>query len=124
MVRFINKFPSPPNKDVGEGLNTAFAAMKKLKLKDPIISELPNAVLVNIRHERLGSPEQQIMEYLAGHDEINNRTVRDLTGIGSENKVKVIFQRLMKAGEIERVPGKGGGSAAYRKAARASTGMG
>lgn len=115
IVRLINKFPEPPNKDVGEGLNTAFAAMKQLKLKDPVISELANAVLVDIRHERLGSPEQQIMAYLADNYEINNRTVRDLTGIGSENKVKVIFQRLMKAGQIERVPGKGGGSACYRK---------
>jgi ATP-dependent DNA helicase RecG len=32
IVRLINKFPDPPNKDVGEGLNTAFAAMKMLKL--------------------------------------------------------------------------------------------
>src|SRR5438552_951508 len=30
IVRLINKFPEPPNKDVGEGLNTAFAAMKQL----------------------------------------------------------------------------------------------
>jgi ATP-dependent DNA helicase RecG len=28
IVRLINKFPNPPNKDVGEGLNTAFEAMK------------------------------------------------------------------------------------------------
>jgi ATP-dependent DNA helicase RecG len=27
LVRIINKFPNPPNKDVGEGLNTAFAAV-------------------------------------------------------------------------------------------------
>src|SRR5262249_9408175 len=26
LVRLINKFPDPPNKDVGEGLNTAFEA--------------------------------------------------------------------------------------------------
>jgi len=26
LVRVINKFPDPPNKDVGEGLNTAFEA--------------------------------------------------------------------------------------------------
>lgn len=30
LVRIINKFPNPPNKDVGEGLNTAFRAMKRL----------------------------------------------------------------------------------------------
>ena len=33
IVRFINKFPNAPNKDVGEGLNTAFDAMEKLRLK-------------------------------------------------------------------------------------------
>jgi ATP-dependent DNA helicase RecG len=37
IVRLINKFPNPPNKDVGEGLNTAFEAMRKLRLKDPQI---------------------------------------------------------------------------------------
>lgn len=114
VVRLINKFPDPPNKDVGEGLNTAFAAMKKLQLREPIIVERDNAVLVNIRHQRLGTPEELILEYLQDHDEITNKTVRDLTGIGSENKVKVIFQGLMKAKQIERVPEKGGGAAAYQ----------
>lgn len=33
IVRIINKFPDPPNKDVGEGLNTAFAEMEKLQLR-------------------------------------------------------------------------------------------
>jgi ATP-dependent DNA helicase RecG len=33
IVRLINKFPDPPNKDVGDGLNTAFEAMKKLRLR-------------------------------------------------------------------------------------------
>ncbi len=118
IVRLINKFPDPPNKDVGEGLNTAFEAMKKLQLKPPVIQQTSSSVRCVIRHERLASPEELIMEYLTDHEQINNRTVRELTGIGSENKVKVIFQRLMTANQIERVagPGKGGGAAAYRKA--------
>jgi len=33
LVRLANKFPNAPNKDVGEGLNTAFEAMEKLRLK-------------------------------------------------------------------------------------------
>lgn len=115
IVRLINKFPDPPNKDVGEGLNTAFAAMKKLQLKDPIIVELDHSVLVNIRHERLASPEQMVMEYLTDHDEITNRIVRDLTGIGSENRVKNVFYALAQAGQIERVPEKKGNKAAWQK---------
>lgn len=115
IVRLINKFPDPPNKDVGEGLNTAFAAMKQLKLKDPVITELDHSVLVNIRHERLASPEQMVMEYLEDHDEITNRIVRDLTGIGSENKVKNVFYALSQSGQIQRVPDKRGNKAAWQK---------
>lgn len=33
IVRLANKFPDAPNKDVGEGLNTAFEAMRELQLK-------------------------------------------------------------------------------------------
>lgn len=113
IVRLINKFPDPPNKDVGEGLTTAFRAMKSLKLKDPVIKEMPHSVLVNIRHEKLASPEEMIMEYLQTHDEIANRDVRALTGIGSENTVKNIFNRLMKANQIRRVEGKKGNKSCY-----------
>lgn len=115
IVRLINKFPNPPNKDVGEGLNTAFAAMKQLRLAPPVILEMDNAVVVDIRHQRLGSPEEVILEYLEEHEEVTNRKVRELTGIGSENRVKSIFLRLAQANQIERVPGKGGGHAAWRR---------
>ena len=115
IVRMINKFPNPPNKDVGEGLNTAFAAMKQLRLRDPVIRQTDNSVLVEIRHQRLGSLEQIVMSYLADHDEITNRIARDLSGIGSENTVKDAFKRLAKAAQIERVPGKQGNKAAWQK---------
>lgn len=114
IVRWINKFPDPPNKDVGEGLRTAFDAMRSLKLKPPEIQESDNAVVVRIRHERLASPEEMIVEYLNSNDEISNRVVRDLTGIGSENIVKGIFKRMMKSGEIEAIPDRSLRYAAYR----------
>src|SRR5262249_48955462 len=53
IVRIINKFPNPPNKDVGEGLNTAFRAMQRLHLKEPEIVQKESSVLVIIRHEQL-----------------------------------------------------------------------
>jgi ATP-dependent DNA helicase RecG len=115
VVRMINKFPDPPNKDVGEGLNTAFAAMKKLRLTDPIIRQTESAVLVEIRHQHLGSLEKIVMEYLDSHDEITNRVARDLSGIGSENTVKDAFKKLAKNDQIERVPGKNGNKAAWQK---------
>lgn len=115
LVRIINKFPDPPNKDIGEGLNTAFQAMRKLKLKDPIIEESANSVTVKIKHERLASPEETILEYLENHTNINNRTARKLCYIGSENSMKRVFERLMKAKKIERIPELKGSASAYRK---------
>ena len=116
IVRMLNKFPNPPNKDVGEGLNTAFAAMRALRLKEPLITETGSSVVVAIRHEALASPEEQIMAYLQGHAEITNKQARELTGIGSENRVKRIFQKMMGAGLIERIPDRPQSQAAYRAA--------
>lgn len=53
IVRVLNKFPNPPNKDIGEGLKTAFAKMSELGLKEPVIKELENAVLVVVRYQPL-----------------------------------------------------------------------
>jgi ATP-dependent DNA helicase RecG len=110
VVRLINKFPDPPNKDVGEGLNTAFEAMKRLRLKEPVIEEREHSLVVNIRHTPLAS------EYLKVNGEITNMIARDLTGIRSENSMKNVFISLKERGMIEPVPGKEkGGGAAWRK---------
>jgi len=106
MVRLINKFPDPPNKDVGEGLNTAFEAMKKLRLKEPVIEQREHSVVVNIRHQPLASAQDTVMEYLKHNEEITNMIARDLTGIRSENSMKNVFLALKERGMIEPVPGK------------------
>jgi ATP-dependent DNA helicase RecG len=114
LVRWINKFPDPPNKDVGEGLRTAFDAMKSHKLKPPVITASPTAVRVTIGHDQLASPEEMIIEYLKNNEEVANAQVRALTGIGSENEVKRIFQRMIRGGELERIPDRAQSQAAYR----------
>jgi len=115
LVRLVNKFPDPPNKDVGEGLNTAFKAMQKLRLKPPVIKEPENSVLVDIRHDPMASPEESVMDYLENHEQIKNGIARELTGITSENSMKDVFLRLAKRNLIERVPGKRGAAAAWQK---------
>ena len=115
LVRLINKFPEPPNQDVGEGLNTAFAAMRKLGLKPPVIEERPNSVLVVIRHEPLASPETLILEYLETNATIRNKTARQICNIPADYIVKDIFGRLVDRGLIERVPGTDRGSTAYQR---------
>lgn len=114
IVRILNKFPDPPNKDVGEGLNTAFVKMEELGLKPPVIRELENAVLVVVRHEPLASPEETIFEYLQTHDSIKNRKAREITHEMSDFRVKAVFNRLQQAGKIEKVPGSRTSSTAWR----------
>ena len=115
IVRLINKFPEAPNKDVGEGLNTAFEAMEKLRLKVPIIRETHDSVIVEIKHERLASPEDMVMEYLQEHEEISNSIARGITGIKSENTMKRVFWRLRDKGMIEMIPHRAQCKAAWRK---------
>lgn len=114
LVRLINKFPDPPNKDVGEGLNTAFDAMRKLRLHDPIIIEGPSSLTVTIPHQRLASPEDLVMEFLNSKSEITNREARELCGVRSENSMKSIFKRLEARGLIEQVPGRSRFKAAWQ----------
>lgn len=116
LVRLINKFPNPPNKDVGEGLNTAFRAMEALRLKSPLIIEKDDSVLVVIRHESLGSPEELIMKYMETHEEITNSLARDITGIKSENTMKNVFLRLKARNILEPIPERRGAASAWRKA--------
>jgi ATP-dependent DNA helicase RecG len=113
-VRLINKFPNPPNKDVGQGLNTAFLAMREMKLKAPVIEQAGGYVRVILKHEPLATPEEIIVQYLQENEEITNRTAREKCFIGSEDKMKRILQRLVKRDIIELVPGRSRSSAAYR----------
>ncbi len=103
IVRTLNRYRNPPNKDMGEGLNTAFQKMKDWKLKDPIIQEEGNYVKATISHSALATPDEAIMEYLNHHPRIRNREAREITGIKSENVMKTIFYRLRDNGLIEPI---------------------
>ncbi|MBP6858284.1 MAG: putative DNA binding domain-containing protein [Candidatus Pacebacteria bacterium] len=115
LVRLLNKYPDRPNHDIGEGLNTAFQKMQDVRLKPPIINATKTKVTVILPHEPLASPEDQILEYLRNHNEINNKTAREITGIKSENKVKGCFYNLKGKGYIEMVPDKKGVKSAWRR---------
>jgi len=113
LVRIANKFPEAPNKDTGEGLDTAFQKMRDIGLVAPQIIDDGNRVVVLVRHERLASYEEQILEYLTSYGEINNSKARQLTGEGSENKMKRTFEKMMDAKQIHRDPTRRGSATAY-----------
>jgi ATP-dependent DNA helicase RecG len=115
LVRLLNRYPIPPNKDVGEGLNTAFHAMRKLGLKAPIIENRNSTVLVTIRHERLASREEIILEYLESNDSIANKKAREICFVDADYKMRRTFQKLEERELIAKVPGTNQASTAYEK---------
>ncbi len=115
IVNILSKYSTPPNKDIGEGLNTAFQKMKEWKLKSPEIFDEGNYVRVIIPHATLAAPQDAIIEFLDKNGTITNRQARDITGIKSENAVKSEFYKLKDAGLIEMIPELKGNKAAWRK---------
>lgn len=115
IVRTLARYKNAINKDLGEGLNTAFDKMKQWKLQSPILKQVDNYVVVTLPHTPLATPEEAVMNYLSENDEIRNSISRQLTGIRSENQMKEVFNRLKARGLIERVPEKKGKSSAWRK---------
>ncbi|WP_439183649.1 RNA-binding domain-containing protein [Carboxylicivirga taeanensis] len=106
IVRLLHNLPDPVNHDIGEGLDTVKNEMKKAGLIDPIIEELDNSVKITIKHKRLASLEDIILNYLSedsSNSTITNRMVRDLSGEDDVNKIKKAFQKLRKLGKIEPV---------------------
>ena len=103
IVRMLHNLPDPLNHDIGEGLNTARNELRKAGLVPPAIEELENAVLVTIKHQRLASLEDVIIDYLNEHPDelITNRMVRELSGEEDVNRVKSALQRLRRQGKIE-----------------------
>ena len=54
------------------------------------------------------------MEFLSHSHAITNRETRELTGIRSENLVKIEFYKLRDEGLLERVPGLKGSKSAWQ----------
>jgi len=92
--------------------------MQEWGLKKPIITEDGNYVKVVLPHARLAAPTESILDFLASHEQITNRQARDLTGIRSENLVKIEFYKLRDEGLIERVPDLAGPRSAWRATAK------
>lgn len=114
LVRLISKFPSPPNKDVGEGLNTTFRSMQQLNLGKPDIEETDSSVIVRLKHEPLASKGELIREYLTKNGNINNTTARIVCNVQSDSIIRKLFHSMIAAGEIEKVPDTRGKGKKYR----------
>ncbi|QXW25448.1 hypothetical protein KXJ74_14235 [Acinetobacter johnsonii] len=71
----------------------------------PIFEERSNSFIVVMKHKRLASIEDVIIDYFENNPDafITNKLVRQLSGEGNINKVKVALKKLRSDGKIEVV---------------------
>jgi ATP-dependent DNA helicase RecG len=103
IVRMLHNLPNPVNHDIGEGLDTAKNELKKAGLVDPSFEERENAFIVTIKHQRLASIEDVVLNYFAENpgSALTNKLVRQLSGEDDMQKVKIALQKLRSIGQIK-----------------------
>jgi ATP-dependent DNA helicase RecG len=114
LVRIINKFQNPPNKDIGEGLNTAFQAMMRSGLMYPEIKQKENSVLAIIHNEKMPDSTECLLRLLKTYDQLDASEIHRKRVFKSEVQQKKILKRLVDDGVIEKVSGSYGSDTTYR----------
>jgi ATP-dependent DNA helicase RecG len=103
IVRMLHNLPNPVNHDIGEGLDTAKNELRKAGLVNPIFEELDNSFVVTLKHEKIASIEEIVLDYIAKNPGsiLTNKLVRSLSGEDDMQKVKKALQRLRADGHIK-----------------------
>lgn len=103
IVRLLSKYSSSPNKDLGEGMNTAFQKMKEWGLVSPAIKESGNYVIVTLYFRANKPHEDLVLEFIDAHGSINNAQLRDLTGALSSEQATSVFSGMREKKYIQRI---------------------
>lgn len=105
IVRMLHNLPDPLNHDIGEGLDTVRNEMNKAGLVAPTFELRGNAFVATIRHQRMASVEDVVMQYLQKNPNaaMTNKLARQLSGEDDINKVKKALQKLRADGLIDVV---------------------
>ncbi|MGD1853342.1 MAG: ATP-binding protein [Leptolyngbyaceae cyanobacterium] len=114
LVRIINKFSDPPNKDIGEGLNTAFEAMRHSGLIYPKIKQKESSVLVVIYNEKLPNSTEVFLELLSSHEILTSYEINRKKIFKNDYQRNKTIKKLKDTGVIEKVPYTWGIDTAYR----------
>lgn len=119
IVRMLHNLPDPLNHDIGEGLDTVRNEMNKAGLVAPTFELRGNAFVATIRHQRMASVEDVVMQYLQKNPTatVTNKLARQLSGEDDINKVKKALQKLRAEGLIDVVdPNASAFNFQYKKA--------
>ncbi|CAI8972512.1 RNA-binding domain-containing protein [Pseudomonas sp. IT-P395] len=108
IVRLLSKYGSMPNKDLGEGMNTAFQKMNGWGLVNPVVQESGNYVVVTLYYKANKPVEELVLGFIDNHGSINNAQLRDLGGILSSEQATSVFSGMREKNLIQRLDGSTG----------------
>jgi ATP-dependent DNA helicase RecG len=108
IVRLLSKYGTMPNKDLGEGMNTAFQKMNGWGLVNPVVQESGNYVVVTLYYKANKPVEELVLNFIDNHGSINNAQLRDLGGILSSEQATSVFSGMREKNLIQRIDGSTG----------------
>ncbi|EUB75544.1 putative transcriptional regulator [Pseudomonas sp. GM41(2012)] len=116
LVRLLSKYRSTPNKDLGEGMNTAFQRMRDFGFVEPVVQQVDNYVIVTLYHRPNKPAENLVLTFIENHGSINNAQLRDLAGVLSPEQATAIFGGMKDRNLIRRLDESTGAKVKWVKA--------
>lgn len=102
LVRLLAKYPDAVNKDLGEGINTAFERMNKAGFIDPILHEDGVNLHVILKREPKEDHMNIIAKFVEKHGYITNRQALDILALDSSDQATNLFSKMRDQNKLIR----------------------
>lgn len=117
ILRTLNRFQTPPNLDIGEGVDRMFKVMKEQNLYEPLYfppTVRPNTVLLLLFNLHKIEFWDTVSKYLDENYLITNKKAREITGVADVLKMSRLLRGWVDKGLLEKI-GKAKKDSNYRK---------
>jgi len=101
LVRMLSRYKNPPNKEIGEGMNTTFQSVRKYGLVDPEIKEEGGYFVVTLNYKKMGDHADIVMKFVENNGSIVNQQARELLGLKKSSEAYSVLEKLKIDGKIE-----------------------
>lgn len=109
LVRLLAKYPEAANKDLGEGINTAFERMSRAGFVDPILREDGVNLYVTLRREPRDDHANVIIKFVEKHGTITNRQALDILALDHSEQATALFSKMREQKLLMRLDEKQSG---------------
>lgn len=117
ILRTLNRFQTPPNLDIGEGVDRMFKVMKEQNLYEPLFfppTIRPNSVLLFLLNIQKVEYWDTVGKYLDANYRVTNKRAREITGVHDILRMSRLLHNWVEKGLLEKI-GKAKKDCYYRK---------